>query len=60
MTQSSEDGPAKPGAGSQQPPAGAANDGLLVVAANLSRYHREHEKYYSEAPLADAVALLRR
>jgi hypothetical protein len=29
------------------------------VAANLSHYHREHEKYYSEAPLADAVALQR-
>jgi hypothetical protein len=27
------------------------------VAANLSRYHREHEKYYSQAPLADAIAL---
>jgi hypothetical protein len=29
------------------------------VAANLSRYHREHEKYYSEAPLTDAIALQR-
>jgi hypothetical protein len=29
------------------------------VAANLSRYHREHEKYYSEAPLADAIVLQR-
>jgi hypothetical protein len=29
------------------------------VARNLSRYHREHEKYYSEAPLADALALQR-
>ena len=35
------------------------NDGLLAVAANLSRYHREHEKYYSEAPLAEAIALQR-
>jgi hypothetical protein len=35
------------------------SDGLLAVAANLSRYHREHEKYYSEAPLADAIALQR-
>ncbi len=39
--------------------AGGENDGLLAVAANLSRYHREHEKYYSEAPLADAIALQR-
>jgi hypothetical protein len=23
----------------------------MAVAANLSHYHREHEKYYSEAPL---------
>jgi hypothetical protein len=29
------------------------------VVKNLSRYHREHEKYYSEAPLADAIALQR-
>jgi hypothetical protein len=35
------------------------SDGLLAVAANLSRYHREHEKYYSEAPLTDAIALQR-
>ncbi len=41
----------------QQP--GASGDGLLAVAANLSQYHREHEKYYSEAPLADAIALQR-
>jgi hypothetical protein len=40
-----------------QPSAGS--DGLLAVAANLSRYHREHEKYYSQAPLADAIALQR-
>jgi hypothetical protein len=43
--------------GQHQP--GASSDGLLTVAANLSRYHREHEKYYSEAPLADAIALQR-
>jgi hypothetical protein len=36
-----------------------SSDALLAVAANLSRYHREHEKYYSEAPLADAIALQR-
>jgi len=35
------------------------SDGLLAIAANLSRYHREHEKYYSEAPLADAISLQR-
>jgi hypothetical protein len=40
-----------------QPSAG--RDGLLAVAENLSRYHREHEKYYSEAALADAVSLQR-
>jgi Short C-terminal domain len=45
------------GPGRHQP--GAGHDGLLAVAANLSRYHREHEKYYSEAPLADAIALQR-
>ena len=37
----------------------AVHDGLLTVAKNLSRYHREHEKYYSEAALADAVSLRR-
>jgi hypothetical protein len=40
-----------------QPEAG--RDGLLAVAENLSRYHREHEKYYSEAALVDAVSLQR-
>jgi hypothetical protein len=43
--------PGQPGAG--------GSDGLLAVAENLSRYHREHEKYYSEAALADAVSLRR-
>src|SRR5690348_13838651 len=43
--------PGQPGAG--------GSDGLLTVAKNLSRYHREHEKYYSEAALADAVSLRR-
>jgi hypothetical protein len=37
----------------------AGGDGLLAVVRNLSRYHREHEKYYSEAPLTDAIALQR-
>ncbi len=36
-----------------------ATDGLLDIAGNLSHYHREHEKYYSEAPLTDALALQR-
>lgn len=29
-------------------------DPLLETVQNLSHYHREHEKYYSEAPLQDA------
>jgi hypothetical protein len=45
------------GAGPRHHQPGAGHDGLLAVAANLSRYHREHEKYYSRAPLADAIAL---
>jgi hypothetical protein len=43
----------------RQHQSGTDSDGLLAVAANLSRYHREHEKYYSEAPLNDAIALQR-
>jgi hypothetical protein len=43
----------------RQHPAGASSDGLLAAAANLSQYHREHEKYYSEAPLTAAIALQR-
>jgi len=35
------------------------SDGLLAVVKNLSHYHREHEKYYSEAPLTDALSLQR-
>ncbi len=35
------------------------SDGLLTVVKNLSHYHHEHEKYYSDAPLADALALQR-
>ena len=34
-------------------------DGLLTIVSNLSQFHREHEKYYSEAPLADAISLQR-
>jgi hypothetical protein len=43
----------------REPSVGAGSDGLLGVARNLARYHREHEKYYSEAPLADAIKLQR-
>ena len=32
---------------------------LLDAVDNLSEFHREHEKYYSEAPLHDAVAFQR-
>lgn len=32
---------------------------LLEVAANLARFHREHERYYSEAPLHEAIKLQR-
>ena len=59
MTDSTQDGPERPGTGSRPHSPGAGNDGLLAVAANLSRYHREHEKYYSEAPLTEAIALQR-
>jgi hypothetical protein len=38
---------------------GPAGDPLLESALNLSRFHREHEKYYSAAPLEDAVGLQR-
>jgi hypothetical protein len=30
---------------------------LLEVIGNLAEFHREHEKFYSQAPLADAIAL---
>jgi len=59
MTDSNQDGPARLSSGSQQHQPGAGGDGLLAVAANLSQYHREHEKYYSEAPLTDAISLQR-
>ncbi len=32
---------------------------VLAVLSNLSRYQHEHEKYYGEAPLHDAAALVR-
>ena len=34
-------------------------DPLIESAINLSRFHREHEKYYSAAPLDDAIGLQR-
>jgi hypothetical protein len=30
---------------------------LLEVVANLARFHREHEKFYAQSPLRDAVDL---
>lgn len=59
MTDLEQDSPARPDTGSRQPQPGASSDGLLAVAANLSQYHREHEKYYAQAPLADAITLQR-
>jgi hypothetical protein len=65
MTDPAHDAPGKPitpaigsaEPGQHQPSAGS--DGLLAVVKNLSHYHREHEKYYSEAPLTDALSLQR-
>jgi hypothetical protein len=34
-------------------------DPLLELVANLARFHREHEKFYAEAPLHDAITLQR-
>lgn len=71
MTDPAHGGPSAPGtpvtgldingtsASSGQHRPSAADDGLLTVAGNLSQYHREHEKYYSEAPLTDAISLRR-
>ena len=36
-----------------------SGDPLIESALNLSRFHREHEKYYSAAPLEDALGLQR-
>ena len=33
--------------------------GLLEIVENLARYHREHEKFYAEAPLHTAIRLQR-
>jgi hypothetical protein len=32
---------------------------MLETVLNLSRFHREHEKFYSQAPLEQAIALQR-
>lgn len=32
---------------------------FLVMVANLARFHREHEKFYAESPLHDAITLRR-
>ena len=43
-------------------PAGPTDDGqdrLLVAMTNLTRYHREHEKFYGAAPRETAVRLQR-
>jgi hypothetical protein len=37
----------------------ARRAGLLGIFENLSRTHREHEKYYGEAPLSEAASLVR-
>jgi hypothetical protein len=54
-------GPGSEAAGTEltQRQPSADSDGLLAAVKNLSRYHREHEKYYSEAPLTDAISLQR-
>jgi hypothetical protein len=35
------------------------DDPLLSVVLNLTRFHREHEKFYAESPLHDAITLQR-
>ena len=57
MTDSRQDGPGRPSTSSPPHPPASAADALLDIAANLSQYHREHEKYYAEAPLSDAISL---
>jgi hypothetical protein len=34
-------------------------DPFLTVVLNLSQFHREHEKYYTESPLHESIALSR-
>ncbi len=40
-------------------PAGDADPALIAAMANLSAFHREHEKYYASAPRETAVQLQR-
>jgi hypothetical protein len=42
---------------SEQPERASQPRMTLDVVLNLSRYHREHEKYYAQAPLQTAVKL---
>jgi hypothetical protein len=50
----------RPASGRTAPPHDErSTDELLALVRNLSKYHREHEKYYSEAPLVDAISLQR-
>jgi hypothetical protein len=58
MTDQQERAPAA-GREPRLPPGDAPSDGLLAAAHNLARFHREHEKYYSEAPLRNAISLQR-
>ena len=37
----------------------APEDPLLGMVLNLAQYHREHEKFYAESPLHDAITLQR-
>lgn len=34
-------------------------DQLLLTVRNLARFHREHEKFYSESPFHDVIRLQR-
>ena len=45
------DGPPEPG--------GAGAPAQLIAILNLSRYHREHEKFYARSPLERAIDLQR-
>ena len=35
------------------------DDPLLSMVLNLAQYRREHEKFYAESPLHDAITLQR-
>jgi hypothetical protein len=59
MTDSKQDGSTRHRTDSRQHETAATDDELLASAKNLSRYHREDDKYYSEATLVDAISLQR-